>query len=99
MKSQFERVIVDVRFDTHSQHDYTAFFKSNRNIDKIIAIFQKLVDVFSIIVNEDRVLLIAKRIRTSQSNLLCLNEIDVKNAFFLRACNESSQNDKSLILI
>lgn len=99
MKPQLERIIADARLGTHSKHGYTAFFKSNRNIGKVIAVFQKLLDAFPIIVDEDRVPLTAERIRTPKPGLLCLNETDVKNAPFLRACNESPQNDKPLVLI
>ena len=99
MKSQLERVIADARLGTHSEHGYAAFFKSNRNIRKVIAMFERLVDATPIIVDEDRVPLTSAKTRTPQPQLKCFNEADVKNAAVLQACNKSPQKDRQLVLI
>ena len=99
MKPQLERVIADASLGTHSEHGYAAFFKSNSNIRKVVAMFERLVDAAPIIVDEDRVPLTSTKTRTPQPQLMCFNEADAKNAALLQACNKSPQKDRQLVLI
>lgn len=86
MKLQLQKLIANAQKRTRSQHDFVVFFKFDRNIDKIVRTFEFLIDVYFIIVNEERVSRTIKHFRTSQSMLMCINENDDRIATTMKIC-------------
>ena len=99
MKQQLEHVIADANLGTNSQHGYAAFFKSNRNIGKVVAMFEKFVHAWPIIVDEDRAPLTEAQTRTPQPRFTCFDETDAKNAAFLHECTDQPDKDQQFVLI
>lgn len=97
MKIQLERVVADAKLGTRSQHGYTAFFKSNRNIRKVTTAFQSLVDPLPIIVSEERVAENWERSRTPQPAFLCINENDDRTAAIMEECKSGPLSKIALI--
>ncbi|CAF9914086.1 MAG: hypothetical protein HETSPECPRED_001748 [Heterodermia speciosa] len=83
MKTQLERLIADAQLGTHSSR-YTAFFKSNRNVQKVIAQLRNLIDGNPVIVTEPRV--DATGSRTPQPKLICISEAYPEAAVWMAEC-------------
>ncbi|KAL8692431.1 MAG: hypothetical protein Q9224_003959, partial [Gallowayella concinna] len=89
MKPQLERVIKDSQQGTRSLHGYSAFFKSDRNIRKVAAAYQQMVDASPIIVSAERAKVIGKR--TPQPLFRCLKEGDPNTTKIMDGCKSGAQ--------
>ena len=90
MKPQLKKLIADAQQGTRSQHGFAAFFKTDRNIGKVVRRFQALVDAYPIIVDEERASMTVKHSRTPQPVLMCINEGDSQTATTMKACMTGS---------
>ena len=89
MKSQLELLTADAQLGTHSSR-FTAFFKSNRNVPKVVAQLRNLIDGNPVIVAESRVRYAGSR--TPQPKLVCLSESHPKAAASWRANCQNRPN-------
>ena len=54
MRAELEKLVADAKLGTHSSHGFAAFFKSNRNINKVVRTLEPLVDAHPVLVSEER---------------------------------------------
>ena len=91
MKPQLERIIADARQGRNSKHGYTAFFKTNVNIRKVVHIFESLVDAKPIIVSKERAKLTYQGSRTPQPMLQCTSEGDAASVVAWELCKSPNK--------
>lgn len=87
MKLEIEKLMDDAKLGTHSKHGFAAFFKSDRNINQVIARYQIIVEGGPVIVSEARAAAI-RGDRTPQPVLICVNEGDSRTAYVLEQCKK-----------
>ena len=83
MKTQLERLVADAQLGTHSSR-YAAFFKSNRNVQKVIAQLRNLIDGNPVIVAESRAESAGSR--TLQPKLVCISKANPETAVWMAEC-------------
>ena len=54
MRAELEKLVADAKLGTHSSHGFAAFFKSNRNINKVVRTLEPLIDAHPVLVSEER---------------------------------------------
>ena len=92
MKAQLERLRADAQLGTHSSR-YTAFFKSNHNIYKVIGQLRNLIDGNPVIVSQSRVKDAGSW--TPQPMLICVSETNPQTASWMAECKKRP-NDAAL---
>ena len=90
MRPQLKKLIADAQQGTRSQHGFAAFFKSDRNIGKVVRTFEALVEAHPIIVDEERVSMTVRHSRTPQPVFMCINEGDDQTTKLMKACMTNS---------
>ncbi|KAG6986590.1 hypothetical protein G7Y79_00077g099820 [Physcia stellaris] len=86
MKGDFEKTITDAQLGTRSQHGFTAFFKSNRNIAKVVAAYRNIADGNPVIVSGRRAA--GRGDWAPQLVFLCINDGDTMAAPILAQCRQ-----------
>ena len=85
MKPQLERLAADAQLGTHSSR-YTAFFKSNRNVHKLINQLRNLIDVNPVIVDASRAKTAGSW--TPEPKLICITETNPHTAAWMDECRK-----------
>ena len=86
MKEEVEKLITDAQLGTRSQHGFTAFFKSNRNIAKVVAAYRNIADGNPVIVSGGRAA--GRGNWTPQPVFMCINKGDAMTAPILAQCRQ-----------
>ncbi|KAL8836537.1 MAG: hypothetical protein Q9170_002892 [Blastenia crenularia] len=71
-KPSLEQLIADAQQGTRSQHGFAAFFKSNRNIRKVVSTLRPLVDAYPVILDEKVARMLGTH--TQQPGFHCIDE-------------------------
>ena len=87
MKLELEKLMDDAKLGTRSKHGFAAFFKSDRNINQVIARYQNIVKGHPVIVSEARAAA-TRGDRTPQPVFICVNEDDSRTAKALEHCKQ-----------
>ncbi|KAL8793725.1 MAG: hypothetical protein Q9195_003666 [Heterodermia aff. obscurata] len=85
MKPQLERLIADAQLGTHSSR-YAAFFKSNRNTQKVIAQLRNLIDGNPVIIAESRIKNAGSW--TPQPKLICISDTNSHTVAWVPVCKK-----------
>ncbi|KAL8785272.1 MAG: hypothetical protein Q9213_003476 [Squamulea squamosa] len=84
METHLKELIADAQLGMASPHGYAAFFKSNRNIRKVTAMYQTILDGDPLIVNKGRGDHLGSR--TASPRFFCVNEGNDKLKTLVDAC-------------